>query len=239
MAEIQKVPTGKFHPGYGCAIFAIMILTFSGIVTWVVYSLLRQDKEIATFTVEEAPALPANKPSDAEKTALRAKLAAFNDAATKGEAVQLALTVADCNVLLPLATDSGIGGDKDSAPYPDLLRVAGFDAAARLVKLELRLPMNKLPWAKGQRFLVGSATFKPDIENGAFVLHTDSITVPGKTVSEGFVRNLRNWDWLDLAKKRNTNIADTMKRITAWHIAEDGNSIVLECSKAVAPSTKP
>lgn len=237
MAEVQKIPTGRFHPGYGCAIMAIMVLTFSGIVTWVVYSLLRQDREISGFTVEAARPLPAFAPGDAEKAALRQRLTAFSSGTAAGASAPLGLSPHDCNLTLALATDAGIGGDKDSSPYTDILRVTAFDPSARLIKADLRLPMNKLPWREGRRFLSGTATFRPDIENGSLVIRVADVEVPGKSVSEGFVRNLRNWDWLDIAKKRNPAFDEAMKRIASWRIAADGSALVLE--RSPAPRSKP
>lgn len=228
MAESQKIPTGKFHPGYGCAIFAIMILTFGGIVTWIIHSLLEMNRQIAGFTVEQAEPLPALGANDHDKAALRERLSAFAVALEKGEDAHLELSVADCNVMLALATDAGIGGDKESTPYPDLLRFTGFDAQARVLQTELRLPMNRLPWQDGKRFLVGSATFRPEVDNGSLILKITGVSVPGKSVSEGFVNNLKVLDWLDVAKKKDARIADALKHITTWRITEDGSRLVLD-----------
>lgn len=233
--EVQKIPTAGFNPGYGCAILALMILTFAGIVTWVVHSLLEQDRQISGFTIESAPALPTFTVSDAGKTALRQKFLAFADAAAKG-AAELTLEVNECNTALALATDAGIGGDKDSTPYPELLRITGFDTGARVLKTDIRLIMNKLPWRSGHRYLVGYATFRPGIENGSFVIRVETIEVPGRTVPEGFVRNMKIWDWLDVAKKKDSRISDALKRVSSWRIAADGSLLILEAGAATAPN---
>jgi hypothetical protein len=240
MPESQKIPTGKFHPGYGCAIFALMILTFAGIVTWIVHSLVEQNRQIARFTVEQAEPLPAPPVRDSEKAALLGRLVAFAAAAGKDEGAQLELSVADCNILLAIATDAGIGGEKDSTPYPDLLRFTHFDPRARLLRADIRLPMNKLPWQEGKRFLAGSATFRPEIDNGSLIARIDGVSVPGKPVPDGFVRNLKVWDWLDVAKKKNAHVAAALKKVTAWRIAEDGTRLALECGRpAPPPAGKP
>ncbi len=252
MAELHKVPTGKFHPGYGCAIFAIMILTFGGIVTWMIYSGIAQDRQIATFTVENASPLPQLDVGDEDKLLLRKKLISFADNVDKGdEKTELSLEVKDCNALLALATEAGIGGKNGSQVYPDIIRIKRFDAVSAALETDLRYPIQKLTLVNiinsftGQppkeiRLLVGSATFKPDFDNGSFVVKIDAITVPGKPVSKGFVQNLQiaGWgDMLSLAKSENARIADTLKKITAWHITEDGSHLVLECSKAAPAST--
>ncbi len=240
MAEVQKIPTSEFNPFYGCAILVIMVLTFAGIVTWMIYSGIEQDRQIATFTMENAPPLAALVVSEGEKAALKTKLAVFAETAAKGDAAQLSLNSAEANALLSLAEDAGIGEDHDSLPYREILRFTGFDSNTPFVKGTLRMPVNKLPWAGGdKRYLVGSACFRAVVENGSFSLKIESISVPGKTVSEGFVNNLKNMDWLSLAKQKDTKIADSLKKVTACHIAEDGSALILDCAKASPPSAKP
>jgi hypothetical protein len=239
MPELQKIPTGKFHPGYGCAIFVLMILTFGGIVTWVVHTLLEQNRQITAFTVERADPMPPASASDADRSALREKLSAFGAAAENGDAAHLTLSVAECNVLLALATDAGIGGGNDSTPYSELLHFTGFDESKRLIHSDIRLPMNKLPWQEGRRFLVGQATFQTEIENGSLNLQIVGISVPGKTVPDGFVHNLKSWDWLDVAKKKDPRIATALKRTSNMHFSEDGRNLILECAKITpAPPAK-
>jgi hypothetical protein len=239
MPELQRAPIGKFHPGYGCAIFVLMILTFGGIVTWVVHTLMEQDRQIATFTVESADPMPPAVVSDADRAALREKLATFSASADKGDAAQLELSVTECNALLALATDAGIGGGNDSTPYPQLLRFTGFDAPGRLIQSDIRLPMNKLPWQEGRRFLVGQATFRTEFDDGSLKLQIAGISVPGKPVSDGFVHNLKNWDWLDVAKKKDPRIAAALKRTQNMHFTEDGSKLILESGKiAPAPPAK-
>lgn len=236
MAETQRIPTSGFNPGYGCAIFALMILTFAGIVTWIIHSLLEQNRQIAAITVEHADPLPVLAVTGSGKTALRDRLATFAGAAGREPGARLRLGVADCNVLLALATDAGIGGDKDSTPYPDLLRITRFDAQARVLEADIRLPMNKLPWQEGRRYLAGGATFRPDIDNGSLVLRIVAVSVPGKAVPEGFVRNLKVWDWLDVAKKKDARVAETLKKVTAWRIVETGSGLELECGVRNTPA---
>lgn len=240
MSKIEKVPTAQFNPFYGCAILVIMVLTFGGIVTWMIYSGIEQDRQIATFTTENAPPLPLLVVSDSEKTVLKNKLTPFAESAAKGDAAQLSLNLTEANALLVLAADAGIGEDKDSMSYREMLRFTGFDPKTQFVNGNLRMPVNKLPWAGGdKRYLVGSATFKPVVENSSFSLKIETITVPGKTVSEGFVNNMKTMDWLSLAKQKETKIADALKKVSACHIAEDGSALIFDCAKSAPPSAKP
>ncbi len=240
MSKIEKVPTAQFNPFYGCAILVIMVLTFGGIVTWMIYSGIEQDRQIATFTTENAPPLPALGVSDGEKVALKNKLTLFAESVSKGDAAQLSLSVDDANALLILAADAGIGEDKESLSYREMLRFTGFDNKSQFVSGSLRMPINKLPWAGGdKRYLVGSASFKPDVENGNFSLKIETITVPGKIVSEGFVNNMKTMDWLSLAKQKDNKIAEALKKVSTCRIAEDGSALILDCAKTAPPSAKP
>lgn len=240
MPKIEKVPTAQFNPFYGCAILVIMVLTFGGIVTWMIYSGIEQDRQIATFTTENAPPLTPLVVSDNEKAALKNKLIMFADSATKGDAAQLSLNSSEANTLLLLAADAGIGEDKESQSYREMLRFTGFDAKTQFVSADLRMPVNKLPWASGdKRYLVGSASFKPVVENGTFSLKIETISVPGKTVSEGFVNNMRNMDWLSLAKQKDAKIADALKKVSACRIADDDSALILDCAKTAPQSAKP
>ncbi len=240
MSKIEKVPTAQFNPFYGCAILVIMVLTFGGIVSWMIYSGIEQDRQIATFTTENAPPPPPLVVSESEKASLKARLAVFAEDASKGAAAQLSLDSAEANILLLLAAEAGIGEDKESLSYREMLRFAGFDAKAQLVNGDLRMPVNKLPWAGGdKRFLVGTATFKPVVENGSFCLRIETITVPGKTVSQGFVNNLKAMDWLSLAKQKDGKISDALKKVSSSRIADDGRALILDCAKTVPPGVKP
>ncbi len=238
MSKMQKTPTGPFNPFYGCAIMIIMVLTFGGLISWVGYTLLKQDKEIASFTQEVAPAMTEIVLPDTAKTALRAKLSAFADATNKGLAADLALNVDELNGLLVLAFEDGVGQQEGSAPYRDIVRFTGFDVAAKLVKTDIRLPMNKLPWAGGgQRYIVGSATFIPESEGKNFDLKLDNIVVPDKKVSPGFINNLNTLPWLSVAKQK-PEIAAALEKVTSFELPADGRSIVFHAAASAPPAAK-
>jgi hypothetical protein len=227
---MQKVPTGAYSPFYGCAIIIIMVLTFGGIITWSVYSLLKQDKEIASFTQEIAPFMPEIVLPDEAKAALKAKLTTFAEATNKGQAAELTLNVEELNGLLILAAENGIGQQEGSAAYRDFIRFTGFDFSKKLVLTDIRMPMNKLPWAGGgQRYLVGTATFALPSDGKPFDLNLDNIIVPGKSVSPGFVSNLNSMPWLSVAKQK-PEIAAALTRVTSYELLSDGKSIILHAT---------
>jgi hypothetical protein len=191
-----KEPRGQSSPLYGCAILLIAILTFGGTAFYMfIYTPYMQNKEISGFTVQDAPPLEAIKVEEAQKATIRTKLNTFATVANLGKPVTLTLTPEDLNTIVLLAAEAGV------ADYRDMVRFTGFNAAAQSLEANIRWKMNNLPFVEApDRYLAGHATFKPVIENGALELHIETIDVPGKSVSEGFVRQLHNWPWLNLAK---------------------------------------
>jgi len=242
MTKIIKVPTGPYHPGYGCAIFIIMILTFSGILTWAAYTFFKQDKEIAAFTQETVEPFPKIEPTDAEKAALEAKLKAFSIATGKNEAADLSLSVPEMNDLLVFAAQAGIGGQEGSLPYIDILRFRKLLAAEKRIVTDIHLPMNKLPWKEGKRFLVGTAIFEPMIdEKTAFEVKLETIDSPGKTINEGFMNNFIVMPWLSIAKQK-PEISAALAKVSSFEITPDGKTLVLHATPRTqppAPPTKP
>lgn len=227
MSKVEKTPTGPYNPFYGCTILAIMVLTISGIVTWTLYSFLKQDSEIAIFSTETVTPFPAITLSDGDKTALLSRLSAF----AKDPSAPLALSVDDLNHLLVIAADQHIGEDKGGTPYIEMLRFAALDPAAKTIEADLHLPMNKLPWAGGgKRYVVGRAIFKPAVENNSFDVKLDNIRVPGKTVNEGFLNNIRLMPWLSVAKLQPA-VGNALGKVTSFEISADGKTLTLKTGK--------
>lgn len=238
MSNLKKIPTGPFHPGYGCAILAIMFLTFSGLITWAVYTFMRQDKEFSTFTIENAPALRPLNPSAEAKAALNAKLAEFSAAAQANKAADLSLSIADLNDLLVLAKAVGIGGQDGTVNYEDMFRFKSFEPASHELVADLRNPVNTLPWKKEpKRFIVGEAIFEPVIENNSFDLKLKSVVVPGKQVSEGFLNGYRMTPWLSVAKLK-PDVATALSKVTSFDMPADGKSLILRATPSAKDAKK-
>lgn len=221
--RLTKEPTSGSNPFYGCAILLIAITTFSFIILWSLYSGLKQSWEIDTFTETNAPPLAAVEVGETQKTSIRTKLDAFAQVAKVGKPVTLTLSLEELNAVLVLAGESGV------ADYRGMLRFTGIDAPAQKLKADIRWQMNNLPFVQAaERFLVGQATFKPVIENNALELHIEDLNVPGKTVSEGFLRHLRGWPWLNLAKLK-PEISAPLAKVTKVEFSADGMLLVLHC----------
>ncbi|MFZ4767458.1 MAG: hypothetical protein ACOYMN_21105 [Roseimicrobium sp.] len=219
-----KEPTAPSSPFYGCIILVMVVTTFSSIVLWTLYSGWQQSSEIDTFTVRQAEPI-ALEVTDALKATVKTKLGAFASVAVNGKPVTLTLTVEDLNATLALA------GEASVADYRGMVRFTGLDAAAKVLRADIRWKMNNLPFIQApERFLVGQATFKPVVENGALELHIDTLVVPGKTVSEGFLRQLRNWPWLNLAKLK-PEVSQPLSKVTQFEFSDNGVLFTLHCGR--------
>lgn len=227
----QKEPTSSSNPLYGCAILIIAMCTFGGIVGWTLYSGYRQDKEIGFFTVDKADPLPVTILDATQKDSLKQRLKTFADAAKKGEKAELALNVDDLNALLVLAAEADIGD------YRGIVRFTGFEATTKLLMADLCWPMNRLSLKDdSKRYLVGKGGFEPAFDNKAFDLHIVTLNVPGKTVSPGFLRNLSNWPWLNLAKLK-PEIASVLGKITVFKVVSDKAVLLLIADPAMKPAS--
>lgn len=227
--EPAKEPALQSNPFYGCAILMIVVLTFGFIIGWTLYSGMQQSKEIGTFTVPDPAPLPENKPTDEQKATLKMKLNTFAEVANNGKPVALALTVEDLNTIIALAGEAGV------ADYRGMVWFTGMDTGTKMLKADIVWKMNNLPFVEAaDRFLAGHATFKPVIENGALELHIETLEVPGKTVSEGFMRQLRNWPWLNLAKLKD-EVKNPLGKVTSFDFTEVGPIFSLHCGNTVQP----
>jgi hypothetical protein len=226
--SVQKVPTAPFHPGYGCAILVIMTLTFGGIVSWVFYSGYEQDRQISAFTVSEAPPLETPKPTTQQADDLKARLADFSATLNGGQSAKLTLSLADLNTLITLCADAGI------ADYRGVVRFNGMDSTAQVLKADIRWKMNNLPFTeRKERYLVGKADFKPDLDTKSLEVRIIKVDVPGKQVSEGFLHQLEQWPWLNLAKTR-PEIAAVLSGVTTFQITPE-QTLLLEAKPVTQP----
>jgi hypothetical protein len=232
---VVKEPVSGSNPFYGCAIMIIAALTFGGIVSWMLYSGYKQDREIASFTVNNAPPLPAAELTDADRVELHGKLESFSKVAANGRAVTLMLSLEELNQVIALAGEKKIA----NYDYRNVVRFTSLDAKAGRLHADIRWQMNNFPFSKApDRFLVGSAVFVPRIENGSFDLYLESVDVPGKTVSPGFVGHLQTIPWLAVMKN-DKNVAEVLKRVTSVEFTPSGSGIVLKTSAGEAANPAP
>ncbi|WP_170157090.1 hypothetical protein [Roseimicrobium gellanilyticum] len=224
--SVVKEPVSGSNPFYGCAIMIIAALTFGGIVGWMLYSGYKQDKEIASFTVHDAPSLAASVLTDATREALQKKIDAFSEEAKKDKPATLTLSLEDLNQVIALAGEKKIG-DYD---YRNVVHFTAMDGKAGRLLANIRWQMNNLPLSKApDRFLVGSASFLPRVDGGNFDVYLDTVEVPGKTVSPGFIGQLQTIPWLAVSKN-NTDVAEVLKHVGAVEFLPDSSALVLKAN---------
>src|SRR3954452_16380015 len=107
-ARTVKEPGGQSNLFYGCAILLIAATTFGFIITWTIYSGLKQNSEINAFTSTDAPPLDPIKVDESQKSAVRTKLSAFATVANLAKPVTLTLTTEELNTMIVLAGDAGV-----------------------------------------------------------------------------------------------------------------------------------
>ena len=179
------------HAGFGCVIFLAAALIFVGLAVWSLYTLKKQDEEIATFTSNEAQKTAIFEPTEAELESLRERIEAFAQACldkTKPEA-SLELDVADLNHLLVLFPELN--------PYLGMLAFTQISDTGRITA-DLALPMNQMRFWEGKRYLRGVGSFQLTFQPEEFRLYLvlDQIMVGDTSVPQGFLKNLEHWLWL-------------------------------------------
>lgn len=223
----EKAPVSPSNPFFGCVILSIIVLTFAGIVAWVLYSGYKQDQEIGLFTVDQPNPFPQTQVTEAEKLALKQKIQTFEATIREGKAAELHLTILELNQLLVITHEA------DIVDYREVVQFTGFKPNRKVVEAKLHWPMNKLSLDKNaKRYLIGEADFQLYLDNTpALELLIEEVRVPGKPISPGFLGSLRQWPWLNLAKTKE-NIANVLKKISEIDFSEDGQTLILRAKAA-------
>lgn len=193
------------------------LLTIVGFLLWSGYTLVKQSREIDTFTADAPEAIIPADATGAERDALVAKLTALKNAVTAREPLEISLDTGELNTLLSLQPFSEVRG---------LIRADKIEGG--LIHARISFILNALP-PGSVRYLNGTLLCKPAVNAGAgLVMHTEDIQVPGKTVAEGFLRRYRQDGYLDTMlvqefrdDDQNGAIAAVLKAITAVEIAGD------------------
>ncbi len=178
---------------------------------WMAWSLYGTVKEVRTFTDSEAKPVTPAQPTAEQITALRARINEFGGAVGRKEKAELRLTVEDLNSLL--ATEEIV---KPMREY------AKVESIGETVKMQVSVAMNGLPLTGERLYLNGFVELTPrtDKDKG-IVLATKAITVPGKTVTEGFITNYKDTNHVDglllnelREKSKDPSIMEVMQKLT-------------------------
>ena len=193
-----------------------------GITGWVLWSGYSQLREIRTFADKGPKPVSPAQPTGEEIAGLRARVKEFGAAVGRKEKTALRLTVVDLNVLL--ATEEAAKGLRESARVEEI-----GDA----VRLQLSTALNGVPFSGELLYLNGVVEVSPTVEkDGGLKLRTVSISVPGRSVPDGFVRLCKERDYpgsllLDPVRESSVpGVAETLKAIT--NVRLEAGAAVLE-----------
>ncbi len=215
MAKIVKQPTAAFNPFYGCAIMAIAIVIFVGIVSWSVYSLTKQDSESAKFAVDQPVKPVASRLDGASLEALKQRLQGFAAEVKAGKAATLELKVPELNALMEIAPDTGYGN------FTEMIAFKEVKDGKELIA-DVCFPLNKMKFWEGKRYVVGQASFGVEmVKDAGPDLKLQSLTVPGKQVNPGFFEAFSGWHWLTPYHKLEA-LAPVMKAVKTIKITSTG-----------------
>ena len=216
-ARTARQPTAGYSPTPGCLIFAIGSTVIVSLVAWFFYAGYQQTKQVETFTAPEAQTWTQPVVAPEALAALQTRLAAYGQAVEQKQPATLTLSIADLNALL--AADPTL----ESVRRHLQMKAIGTHMVA-----QISFPMNRL--FGDQRFLNGEIEFTPIIKpTSGIALQTDRISVPGKTVTEEFVRLYREMNFLDdmLLKgfREHPTLGPAFKQTTGVTLA-DGTVVV-------------
>lgn len=223
MARIEKRPTAEFSSYYGCYIIAMAALMFAGMIGWAAWTFFSQDRAISQFTQDDKASLAEPELDAGKLAALRARLAAFGEAAKSGKPAELKLTVNEINAIIRMAPDTGYGS------YREIVRVAKTSPEDNRLIADLSMPLKKAKFWEGKfRYLVGEGTFRIVTHEEGLDAKLIDVRVPGKTVPPGFVGNLEVWPWIAPYRKQEP-IGSMLKGIKKTTVTAEG--LTLSTSK--------
>ena len=205
--------------------------------SWMVISLVRQVRELRTFTDPVAAPVTPRAATAEEIETLRARLRDFGTAVEAKKAAALPLSADDLNTLL--ASDPRVAGMKENVLVEAVTETA--------IRLRISLAMNGMPLTGERLFLNGLCEVKPAAhpEKG-IVLATSSLSVPGRTLTEGFLSHYIQANHVDallmtgLRETTDLRPLNILKQVTTVRL-ENGR-IVLDYAPpapAAAPAAAP
>ncbi len=226
MSDSVVTRSRKLSPG--CLLFlvgGVWLLVLGGWMLWTLYGQLR---EIRTFTDAAAKPVSPAQPAAEVVAALRSRISEFGAAVSRKEKTELRLTVEDLNNLL--ASGEEVQGMRENA------RV---ESIGDTVKVQISVALNGVPFSGERLFLNGTAEVAPAVDKAkGLKLRTLNLTVPGRTVTEGFLNQYKEAGHLDtllfdpLRVSKTPGVADVMKQISGARL--EAGAAVLEFLPAPA-----
>jgi len=215
-----NAPTRRVTPG--CLLLmvgAVWLLVLGG---WMIWTLKGQLKEIREFADTAARPVTVAQPTAEQLKTLQERIHAFGAAVGRQEKAELRLTADDINALL--ASEESAASMKQNA------RV---ESIGDTLKVQVSVAINGAPFSGERLYINGVADLLPEKHKELGVkLKTQNLTIPGKTISEGFLNHYKDNHHLDallldeMRKGKTPHVMDVLKQLTTIRL--DQGAAVLE-----------
>jgi len=207
-------PPAPRGPLPGCIIISIGVLVFASLITFSIWTGIRQNQAIDEFTDENPDKLPVERLEENAAAGLDAGLRALGNAARAGTAAELRLDAAQLNHLI--ATDPALAELRGQL---HIERISGSTISCRM-----SYPMNTLPWSNTRRFLNARLELRPELSEGEPVLRVAAITVPGRDLPAWFRDYFSIYQPLERTI-RDDRFAPYIRQLSSFDLA-DGRLVV-------------
>jgi hypothetical protein len=206
----------------GCLMLMVGGLWLLVLGGWMVWRLYGQLNEIRTFADTTAKPISPVQPGGDQIAALRTRIQEFGATVGRKEKASLRLTVEDLNTLL--SAEETVRGMRENAKV---------ESIGDTVKLQISVALNGVPFSGERYYINGFAEIAPvtDKDKG-LKIRTMNLTVPGKTVTEGFLDQYKEHGHLDtllldpVRQSKDPSIAETLKKLTSTRL--EPGAVVLE-----------
>ena len=192
-------------PAPGCLIGIAALTVFVLLAVWTVYTGYTQNKKIARFTQPTPADLQVTYRDPDTVLALRNRVRAFGNDLAQGSHPTMELTVADLNDLI-----------RHEKRLLDLREMIAFTEVGKALEARIALPMQTLFQGGRLRYLNGTVSFLPLVEEGQPMLkivriHPDK----GGQVPEGFLNFVSGNLNLLAPFREDKQIGPVLKRVTS------------------------
>lgn len=229
---MSELPTPRRKLSPGCMMFAFGSIWLLLLGVYMVWKLFAQVKEMRTYTDTTARLVSPAQPKEEEIAAVRARINAFGAAVGRKEKTELRLTADDLNILI--AAEETLRSMRENAKV---------ESIGDAVKVQWSQMMNTVPFSDEKLFLNGVLEIAPVMDKDkGFKIRTVNLTVPGKTVTQGFLNLYKENNPPDrmlldpIRESKDAAISDTLKAITNARL--EGGAVILEFTPGSTPAKK-
>ncbi len=221
-AAEEGEPAKPWAPTFGCVMFALIFMLFSGALVYGIVAGVRMYGEVASFTDDYAAELPEEKGTPAELSAAKAKVEGFIEAVEPNAPplAELALSARELNILI--ANHSYLG-DLRGALFVEEITPAG------LLRTKVSRPIPQIVFWKPRRYLNGEIDYRPEAREGNFFLRVAEVRAPGKEIAPGILEYMRTEDLLT-PYKEDERFEAVMKKINSVRV--EGGAVIVSTARA-------